>query len=1103
MRIAEFTRHLLMPLAVIGLIPTAWAAVPVAVWDGDFKTNQTQGNYTLGLGGCTAVEGGVRVDTAPFALTNATITTDNKTTFDHTIVMDVELPQELTGALLTFGRWGANTTHYDSDLIGLYLDNGETWGWWNKGKYATIPVSKSTVSSGECRLVYRYLSGGSGVRAQIMYVDGEKVYEAANGLRATIGARTISVGGISVNNSNLLTGLVIKKFALFIEDSLQEDAQYLDYKFPSEVSAYTANNVSGNKDWSDLPFDNDWVNGSDKAAVINLSGDATITLPADLVANKVTFVGNHEVTLVYDTLPSGVGDFIGENLTHTVTAAEIAAGFAVPSSIKYVLNTAVEPTDEMGSVTVDSGATLIVRGVRTTPKFGTTTMKGTLVIEEGATMVANITDFVEFHSATEVHVYGTLDLALTRQTLYPFNKVYLYGGGEITGSTDGAINNGCHINPINAGSGIICKVGPNGEDTATLAAVIGPQGAVTTIDVEDGLNVTLSATVASSTDSRKAGLEKTGAGTLTITGDISTLDSFKCSAGETVVALSAAIPTILAGEGTVTQQPFTFNGTEDALWSKAANWKAGLKPGAGAAVALNAAVTLDETVALNKLTPNGNAVTIAEEMTLTVPSTTDLTVKGAGTLAFSDAVLPNMATLTSLKAALLDADNWTGTLVLKNVQGVLSFDPNTFGNANSTLRLSGVLAYFKNASFTINPTLDLVNSTGDFAYGIKVNNGWGGNVITTKKLTGSGTFLVTKPSGAPRIRFIMQNIADFTGKFDLDTANNASAIVLGVDSATTSNDDDGCVVVKGDVTLPSGATLSTQVPGKSVKIDAGVTLTNDGTIATAVGGSGKVAYVNRTLADLNTAMYTNDLWQGTLVLKDFGGMGSNNHVSGALGNTIPYWGNENSKVEFINVKAYLPNANVTCPYTLVLTDDGENVAWYNDNGYSSNWAKFGGLAGTGTLKDTYASCLQAICFKTAGDFTGTLTLAGKRITIGEAVLSSGSGVVKVESGAAIAAAGQTWTVPGGVTIEGGSSIVYRGGALAVAEGNALTLSGTITVDVPEDAVLDDWTKVLSWGAKPTDVTFEKADGLSEKVRIAVKSDGLYLTLVKPFILSIQ
>lgn len=242
-------RSVVAALMVSFISKAVFAATPIAVWDGDFSVNTTQNDHAIDISGCTIVDEGVQISTAGIKILNSTIESDNKTTYDYTIIADVELPEDMSGALFTFGRYGTNTSYADSDLIGICLDSGTTYGWWDGGKYTNNPVVQSTLTAGKHRLVYRYLSGGANVKPQILYVDGVEGYKAANGLRATIGARNIAIGGRSNGDGSVISGLIVKKLALFITPTVQDDADYLDYRFDSD---YSEESISGTVRISDL-----------------------------------------------------------------------------------------------------------------------------------------------------------------------------------------------------------------------------------------------------------------------------------------------------------------------------------------------------------------------------------------------------------------------------------------------------------------------------------------------------------------------------------------------------------------------------------------------------------------------------------------------------------------------------------------------------------------------------------------------------------------------------------------------------------------------------------------------------------------------------------
>lgn len=267
---------------------------------------------------------------------------------------------------------------------------------------------------------------------------------------------------------------------------------------------------------------------------------------------------------------------------------------------------------------------------------------------------------------------------------------------------------------------------------------------------------------------------------------------------------------------------------------------------------------------------------------------------------------------------------------------------------------------------------------------------------------------------------------------------------------------------KVDITVTDDAVLDVPVDGATVQeinfyVAEGVTLTLSGgtlsaetigiyggavecTDANALSGtvvgngtlvySGVLPHVGSSGIDLSMAA----MWNGTLWLKNVRGTADNSaaggdRVSTNLGNFI-YYGNSNSRVRLTDVQAYLRNASDSHLWTLTL-EDGEYVAWENDNGWTGNVHEFAALDGTGTFLDRYDSCFQTIRFCSANTFGGAIRTNGKRILFGDAFSSDTAtrGSIAIGANAEI-------TIPFGKTWESGGEFSVKG---------VLTNYGTISI----------------------------------------------------------
>ena len=200
---------------------------------------------------------------------------------------------------------------------------------------------------------------------------------------------------------------------------------------------------------------------------------------------------------------------------------------------------------------------------------------------------------------------------------------------------------------------------------------------------------------------------------------------------------------------------------------------------------------------------------------------------------------------------------------------------------------------------------------------------------------------------------------------------------------------------------------------------------------TTVTGFGTVVYDG---SQPPTTLGFNDStnWQGTVWVKNIGTYNSTGKADTCLGsssvtadaNTINGWGNASSFVKFTNIKGYMSTAAI--PWTLILEDENNNYAWYNNNGWGDRTVTIAGLKGDGTLYDQQNTsgnaCNQLMSFTDVSAFTGTVNVYGKRIVMGggnTTTSQSNYGTIEVTSGkSAIVAAGKTWSVANKIVING-------------------------------------------------------------------------------------
>ena len=536
--------------------------------------------------------------------------------------------------------------------------------------------------------------------------------------------------------------------------------------------------------------------------------------------------------------------------------------------------------------------------------------------------------------------------------------------------------------------------------------------------------------------------------------------------------------------------------------------------GASRAVTLGA-VTFDKAAATGAVTLDGgtNAITLGGNLSGSAPATI------TGTVIATGKTIANTLKNTTGGTVVYDGNlpgtvptfdsSWTGTVWLKNytsltgsvkqgdtVTGTTSFDPNRYGNENSTVKFTGVKGYLQasnDGSYTIEPALELVDD-GDNP-GLLLYNGWGYNkqdnaacYTIIRELKGTGTLkadtTLNDSNAIPglNVLLLVQNWGNFTGTLNMPNKNVAFGSTPPAQSVAEGG---GKIFVRsGSISIPSTKTWTCVT--NFVESGASMVLPNNSALTGTIAGGGTIEcdgfQPSLTLASASG-------WTGTLWIKNIGTEGETTKVGTKLGNgtdsvdntSAQSWGNANSFVKFTNVRGYMARAN--CPWTLILEDDASgNKAWYNNNGWASTFATFKALKGSGTFYNHHPTgvanvCKQKITFTSANEFTGTIYADGMRIGIGgestqENDDATGRGTIEIKADTtASIAAGNTWT-----TYSTTGFIVN--GALSVANGGALSGKiaggGTITyAAVPASALtFGTWTGTIelpSFGAGGEDL----------------------------------
>lgn len=310
-------------------------------------------------------------------------------------------------------------------------------------------------------------------------------------------------------------------------------------------------------------------------------------------------------------------------------------------------------------------------------------IKGNVTVDAGATLTNTLTDSLDYNGSMTVDISGTLAMGSTRWSIPSGCTFNLRGGASVTGTGDTLAS----LDIINAnGTGLNVWAGTS-SNSVTIEGPVRVRANETRIWVASGTTLVLQGGIVEK-NQQTGSFRQTGPGTL---------------------QLDAAMT--LTGTSIMTQGTLRLNNTTQAFPLE-------LQGSAALEIVATDAAT---TVPVNVTSINGNGVTLTGSG------------KANGTITKTSAPSGNLATF-------LQSSAWEGTFVADwaGANGT-RFDINSYGNANSTVRVTKLVGgYASDGSvnnFTVIPTVEV--SANGF---MTLDNGYSGKVTTLTKLTGSGVF---------------------------------------------------------------------------------------------------------------------------------------------------------------------------------------------------------------------------------------------------------------------------------------------------------------------------------------------------------------------------
>ena len=519
--------------------------------------------------------------------------------------------------------------------------------------------------------------------------------------------------------------------------------------------------------------------------------------------------------------------FVGSDDPEAPT--EVSTGVSVSGTLKttgYISLTGLE---------VKTGGTLEVVDGNTTATaatngYGDKLIDGNVIVRAGATLTTTQNDFLDWYGASNqrLDIYGTLALGNSRwsvktATACTFN---FYPGARVTGSGD---ENGL-IDLIAADSKLSIYAGDNGGEVV-IEGKVKTRNANTPIWVDANTTLKLNGGFNGSHSGAVGGINKSGDGTLEITGTVS----------------SPAASTV--SEGTV--------------------------------------AFVDTTVAVPLTVNAGKTVTASASEGVTVPlnvtmnASANITVSGAGTvngtLAFGG---KPTGTLTGLTTS-----TWKGTVSLPAIAAgntSTQVPLQSYGNAESSLAIAGISGntWLANGNATVNAA---VTVDGDVGF----QNGKSGATYTFTKIAGGTGDLTFAPwSSATTVNYAITTLdADnYTGTINVSDSRLSFTIGNILKAGAQPGDklvgfsNDGAIVNVSSTTL-NGEAADLEVKSDGIYVAVPVvnqyTVTVDGgepeeftvfltALTRAAQVSGNVVVLTVISGDYNAAVATgNGFVQGT------------------------------------------------------------------------------------------------------------------------------------------------------------------------------------------------------------------------------------------------
>lgn len=278
----------------------------------------------------------------------------------------------------------------------------------------------------------------------------------------------------------------------------------------------------------------------------------------------------------------------------------------------------------------------------------------------------------------------------------------------------------------------------------------------------------------------------------------------------------------------------------------------------------------------------------------------------------------NLASATDMYGANVSSTDWTGTVSIANRTGVNAFNINSYGNANSTVKVSGVAGWLA-LGVAFNPTLLLEDSADSSA--LNLTDGSTGREYSFSNVVGTGTFERGGTKFAASVTYSFRgDVSGWTGNF-LNNYGQTSLVFKG--SATEIN--------LATITHSSGYAMELRLEGNSdTTVNTSILSTGEGTLKLVASAAGTVTFNKdvhaSSLTAGNTAIAVGR--EAVMTVDGAADLGKTATVEGSLSlngggslsNTIVNYGNVNLVGTFV-VNSTLLDKTPTGDYTFT---DGKN-----------------------------------------------------------------------------------------------------------------------------------------------------------------------------------